>query len=390
MLRLLLKLGRQQGKWLASLAGLAGLLGGCVEQYLPEAIGTPPDYVVVEGFINLNGVTTVHLSRTRSLQAGAASPAEAKASVAILDEAGTRYPLAEQAAGTYTSASLTLSPSHQYQLRLRTAAGRDYASDLVAGKVSPAIDEVTWAVEPTGIQIYVGTHDATNATRYYRWEYQETWEFYSAFQSSYDYQNGQLVPRQDNINHCWHQEVSHAILLNNSSQFSQDVVAKFPLALLATNSERLGVKYSILVQQHAQTAEEFAYWEKLRKNTENLGTLFDPLPSQLSGNVHSLNDASELVLGYVGAGAVAEKRLFIDRSQLPRDLANARFVTGYEGCTQLDTVAVGNAAYYFGTGARVPVFAADGFLPPRRYTAGTPECVDCRLRGTNVKPSYWP
>ena len=145
MLSYLPKFIRHKGWRLASLASLVGLLVGCVDKYLPEAISTTPSSLVVEGFINLNGVTTVQLARTRSLQAGTASPAETKASVAILDEAGNRYPLAEQAAGTYTSASLTLSPSHQYQLRLRTAAGRDYASDLVAAKVSAPIDAVTWA-----------------------------------------------------------------------------------------------------------------------------------------------------------------------------------------------------------------------------------------------------
>ncbi|MEJ7664694.1 MAG: DUF4249 family protein [Hymenobacter sp.] len=53
-------------------------------------------------------------------------------------------------------------------------------------------------------------------------------------------------------------------------------------------SSKLYYLYSILVRQYALTPEEFAYWDKLRKNTENLGTLFDPLPSQLSGNVHRL------------------------------------------------------------------------------------------------------
>ncbi|MEJ7664696.1 MAG: DUF4249 family protein [Hymenobacter sp.] len=95
--------------WL-SLAGLGGLLSGCVDKYTPPVLSTPQNYLVVNGLINLNGVTTVQLSRTRSLSAGTASPVEAGASVAIQDEAGASYPLAEQAAGTYTSAALTLSP----------------------------------------------------------------------------------------------------------------------------------------------------------------------------------------------------------------------------------------------------------------------------------------
>ena len=382
---------RRRGQYLASsiLIGLAGLLGGCVDKYLPDVISTPQSYLVVDGSINLTGVTTVQLSRTRNLSDGATSPAETKASVIIQDNAGSQFPLTEQAGGVYTSASLALNPSHQYQLRLRTTTGREYASDLVAAKASPAIDSLVWAVESKGIQIYASTHDVLNAARYYRWTYQETWEFYSAYQSSFEYVNNKIVPRNENINHCWHVENSHAIILSNNTALSQNVVVNFPLTLLPTNSERLGVKYSILAQLHAQTPEEFAYWEKLRKNTETLGTLFDPLPSQLAGNVHCLSDATELVLGYVGAGGVAEKRLFIDRKQLPRSISNSPFLSPYQGCDTM-IVAVGNATFYFGDYTLLPIFPADNYMPPHAYTAATPACVDCRLRGTNVKPSYWP
>jgi hypothetical protein len=389
MLGYLSNFSRQKNWLAASLVGLAGLLGSCVDKYVPEAISEPQRSLVVDGSINLTGVSTVRLARTRNLSAGTVTSVESKASVAILDEAGNRYPLTEQAAGTYASASLTLDPSHQYQVQLRTAAGRDYASDLVPASASPTIDNVAWEVTPTGIQILASSHAATTATRYYRWTYQETWEFYSAYQSDYDYVNGKIVPRTENINHCWHNEESHTILLSNNTQLSQNVLSRFPLTTLATNSERLGSKYSILVQLHALSADEFSYWDKLRKNTESLGTLFDPLPSQLSGNVHCLSDASELVLGYVGAGGVAEGRIFIARADLPRSISNAPFINPYKGCTA-DTVKVGDTSFYFGGGAYVPIFPANNYMPPTAYSAGKPECVDCRLRGTNIKPSYWP
>jgi hypothetical protein len=389
MLRHLHKFTKRPLRQLAGLAGLASLLGGCVDKYTPEAISSPPNNLAVEGSINLTGVTTVRLTRTRGLTAGTVVPVEANASVAILDETGNRYPLAEQAAGTYVSGSLNLNPSHQYQLRLRTSSGRDYTSDLVAANESPTIDDVSWSVEPTGIQIAGSTHAAASATRYYRWTYQETWEFYSAYQSSYEYVGGKIVPRNENINHCWHVEDSHAIILSNNSALSQNVTSRFPLTVLPTNSVRLGNKYSINVQLRALTADEFAYWEKLRKNTESLGTLFDPLPSQLSGNVHCLSDPSELVLGYVGASGVAERRIFIARTDLPRSISNSPFISGYEGCV-FDTVQVGDAAFFFGSKGLIPIFPQNTMIPPTAYIGSTPDCTDCRLRGTNVKPSYWP
>lgn len=380
------------------LAALLLLLGGCIDKYQPDVIATPKSYFVVDGLINLRGVTTVRLSRTRSLTT-ATSPVEAKATVAIQDEAGARYPLTEQAAGTYTSAALTLDATRRYQLRVRTAAGREYASDLVAGKLTPPIDRLSWAVERNGVQLYVDAHDATNNTRYYRWTYQETWQYSTPFYSQFEFVNGVMRPRTDNIKDCWRTEISTDIALGNTARLSQDVVSKYPLLLPPGDSYRFRVKYSLLVQQYAQTAEEYTYWEKLKKNTESLGTLFDPLPTQLTGNVHGLTDPSELVVGYVGASSMSEKRLFIDRSEFP---ASITFLTGYEGlCQEPDTVLLPSFRFpnSLATGFTqeyLPLYEAYLYNPRTNvptligYVRGQALCADCRLRGTNVKPSFWP
>ncbi|RYY19332.1 MAG: DUF4249 domain-containing protein [Cytophagaceae bacterium] len=376
------------GRLLAVL-GLLLSLGGCIDKYQPAVTAAPQSYFVVDGLLNLRGVTTVRLSRTRSLTATTA-PVETKATVTIQDEAGTRYPLTEQAPGTYTSAALTLDASRRYQLRLRTAAGREYASDLVAGKLTPPIDRLHWAVERNGVQLYADAHDATNNTHYYRWTYQETWRFSTPYYSEFEYVNGAMRRRTDNIQDCWRTEASTNIVLFSTQRLSQDVVASFPLVLHPSNSPHFRIKYSILVQQYAQSAEEYAYWEKLRKNTETLGTLFDPLPTQLTGNVHGLTDASELVVGYVGASSMSEKRLFIDRSEFA---ASTAFLTGYENqCETPEVVLLGNVPTSF-TQEYLPLHEEYDQLTGTRligYTRSLGLCADCRLRGTNVKPSFWP
>jgi len=379
------------------LFALATLLSlpSCVDKYQPDVIATPQRYFVVDGLINLRGVTTVKLSYTRSL-ATAASPVEAKATVSIRDEAGASYPLTEQPAGTYTSAALTLDAARRYQLRVRTAAGREYASDLVAGKLTPPIDQLSWALERNGVQLYVDAHDATNNTRYYRWTYQETWRFSTPYSSEFEYINGAIIRRASNINiqDCWRTEASTAIVLGSTARLSQDIISKYPLLLQPGNDARFRIKYSILVQQYAQSAEEYAYWEKLKKNTESLGTLFDPLPTQLTGNVHGLTDASELVVGYVGASSMSEKRFFIDHTEFP---AGTNFLTGYENqCETPDTVSLPSVnnprSLDIGfTQEYLPLhesFTSRGAL--EGYTRSLGLCADCRLRGTNVKPSFWP
>jgi hypothetical protein len=370
------------------LATLLLLLGSCVTPFEPDVINAPNAFLVVDGSINLSGVTTIRLSRTQNVATTTTTPvAEGRATVTIRNAEGTVYPLMEQQPGTYTSAALSLNPNLKYQVHLRTATGREYESDLVQGKVTPAIESVTWDLSSKGIQIYVSSRDPSNSTHYYRWRYEETWQIQSAFQSNLQYRNGAIVERTEDVYNCWASASSTPILLSSTTQLSQDVVSNFPLTLLPANAPRFRFKYSILVKQSAQTQDEYSYQDKLKQNTETIGSLSDPLPSQLTGNVHCLNDAAEPVIGYVGAATVAEKRIFIANTDLPNTL---RSQTGYEDCTELYPILLANLSQFDGDGY-LPIA---GIYTPMTYKligyqAASAECSDCRRHGTNVRPDFW-
>lgn len=378
-------------------------LSSCREPYTPSLPTSTTDLLVVDGFINSQGSTLIKLSRTNTLAHASDPPlVESKATVYVQDDAGARYPLNESTtAGTYTSVMQTLNPARQYQLRITTKTGKDYASDLVPVKTTPPIDQLSWKFENDGVQVYLDAHDATRNTTYYRWTYEETWSFNSAYYSNLRYQNGVLVARsalsRDSLYTCWRTLGSTAIRQTTTLPLSQDAVRSFPLTLVPKTSEKLRIGYSILVQQHGETAEEYAYWDKLRKNTENVGSLYDALPTQLTGNVHCLTDASEPVLGFVGAHSVTEMRLLVLRNDLPKPVTWV-FETGYEDCLlkHLDEADRSLVQLYFRDNpTNIPVDTIS--LPPRvpgvpvpGFRAGSAACIDCRLKGTHTKPSYWP
>ncbi|WP_197070423.1 DUF4249 domain-containing protein [Hymenobacter sp. DG25B] len=371
-------------------------LTGCLDPFEPDVKGGQ-SLLVVDGHINSQGVTTIRLSRSIDLAQKSAAPVESNATMYIEDEAGTRYLLRETKPGTYASDTLDLPARQRVRLHFTTAKQREYASDYTPVKTTPAIDSVSWRLANGGVQIAVNTHDDTQQSGYYRWDYEETWEFTSAFVSRIELKAGQLTTRFEDIYHCWATENSPAIKLGSTKKLSQDVVSELPLTLLPSNSTKLQRKYSILVKQYALTAEEYGYWELLRKNTENIGTLFDPLPSQLTGNVHCLTDASEIIIGFVGAQTMSERRIFIDTGQLPR---NWSFATGYETCV-LDTLYRPHEnpppkikpipTQFFANVSYTPIeeYYIDGD-PYVYYLYSSTDCVDCRKRGTNVKPSFWP
>lgn len=371
------------------------VLGGCIDRYTPDVAPTEQTNLVIDGFINPRGRTVIKLSRTFSVNTQNAAPAETRAQLAIQDDAGQRYPLIESLAGTYTSAALVLKPDRQYQLRITTSQGREYASDLTPVVVTPPIDTLTFRVQSNGgIQIYVSTHDARNATRYYRWEYEETYQFTSAFESTIEYvpSTNRVRPRGASVFRCWRTEASTAILQGNTTQLTQAALVDYPL-IRVLPSVKLRIGYSLLVRQVGQTQAEYAYWETLRKNTENLGTVNDPLPARVTGNVHALTDAAEPVLGYVSVHSVTEKRLFIDARQLPvPQPGSVLFDPAYAFCGNTERVSVALGLLQFRLGASYPVLPVVSILTGDTiaYTVSSIDCVDCRQRGTNVKPSFWP
>ncbi|WP_324673148.1 DUF4249 domain-containing protein [Hymenobacter sp. GOD-10R] len=368
---------------------LALLLPGCIDSYMPDAINATKSYLVVDGLINSQGITTITLSRTYDIDAKTPAPVESGATLYVEDEAAARYTLLESTTkGTYTSSNQTLSPAKRYRLHIRTKGGKEYTSDYVTVKSTPPIDNVSWKPTNSGLNIYVNSHDDANNTRYYRWSYEETWEIRPLLVPSVEYLNRKMQDiRQPYPQACWITEKSTNIILGNTSSLGRDVVSDQLLRSFSTTSDRLYVKYSILVRQYAQTKEEYEYWSLLKKNTENIGTLFDPLPAQLTGNMHCLNDDTELALGYVGAGSVQEKRILISRGQLP---PTWRLQAGYESCVPPDTVSLTNVDNTFTNPVVIPVgpvFSSTGSL--KGYTQSSAECVDCRKRGSAVRPIFW-
>ncbi|MDO7875099.1 DUF4249 domain-containing protein [Hymenobacter sp. ASUV-10] len=378
-----------KGLFYSSWLILLGLLAGCIDPYMPDVISSPQSYLVVDGFLNSNGVTQIKLSRTYGLSGGTAAPKETRATLYIEEETGTRYQLRESSAtpGTYLSDALVLNPAVRHRLSFSTATGQTYASDYVTVKITPPIDSVTFRPEADELKILVNTHDDRDASQYYRWEYEETWETRPLLTPELEY--NKITDRLEPITVyfplvCWSNEKSANVNLSKTTNLNQDVVSNYVLRTLPAIADRLYLKYSILVHQYALTREEYQYWELLRKNTESIGTLFDPLPSQLSGNLHNVSDSNELVIGYLGAHSMTEKRIFIRRAQLP---AEWRIQSGYDDCIPpniLYFTAIRNLNNIFGTYSIIPLYQV-----PEGYAITSKECVDCRLRGTDVRPAFW-
>ncbi len=357
------------------------LLSSCVDVYRPPEISSPGTYLVVNGYFDSapGAVTTISLARTQNLTDPKLPPAETKAQVSI--ESGNKaiYPLKEGAAGAYTLTGVSPVPGQTYRLHIKTVGGKEYFSDYVPVVPTPPIDSVTWRPDDDGLQIHVNAHDPTNSTRYYRWDFQSTWEYTALYNSLLELKGNQIIDRIDPVFKCWNSDKSTNILTTSTARLSQDVVSQFPLVNIPKSSIKLGLKYSILVRQIGLTQAGFDYYDQLAKITQNIGSIFDPQPTQITGNIRPATTASDLALGFFRVGNVQSKRIFINRSQLP---GGWRTNTGLGGC-QIDTLTLKNILIM----QPAIISAEEG---TGKYFTSFPDCVDCRTQGGVTKqPDFW-
>ena len=364
------------------------LVSSCKDLYKPDVISSANSYLVVEGVLNAGtGPTSIRLTKTFKLDDTARLQAERNAQVVVEGRDNSTKGLFMTADGIYTSPGLNLTINQEYRLRIKTANGREYLSDYIVARNTPPIDSIGWVEDEKGVNIHISTHDASNNTRYYRWEYDETWEINSFYFSAFKYENGVVIERPftDNVYYCWKYDISHSILINSSARFETDNIYRSPLLSILRGNEKLAVRYSILARQYALDKEGYEFYEMMKKNSESLGSIFDPQPSEQRGNVKCISNPGELVIGYLSASTIEEKRIFIRRSQL-------NSWGFYQDCPELlvanhpDSIA---EAYQSGGSIYEAVYSpmGGGII---QYKYSYKPCVECQDRGgSNIRPSYW-
>ena len=362
-------------------------LEGCIDPYSISVSDGTMNLLVIDGFLNTSTQSvSVKLSRAQGIAVKESYPPVTQASVILEDEDGHTTELTEKEKGDYDVSLTSLTVSKKYRLRIQLPDGEKYLSEYIRPLISPPLDSVSWKPHEEGITIYANAYDATNQTRYYKWQYTETWSYYARFYSFFKLVDGEAIYRtqEENIYYCWGTEKSSTILVTSTTRLGQDRVNEFPLTFVAKGSRKVSKIYSILVEQRAIDEKAYDYWTQLQKTTENLGGLFDPMPSQVKGNFYNENNTSEPVLGYFSGGSVEQNRIYINFNDLPTHL----LVNEYGKQCEITEVLVEDLH-------KLPydkvLLESFGQFVILGYTVSTTECADCTsFGGTTTKPDFWP
>lgn len=362
----------------------------CIKAFDPQIKGSDSSKYVVMGRVSsADTLQTVNVSLSSPISRPNYE-AVSGCSVTIIDDRSNRFSLNEAENGDYTGYidPSYLFPGASFMVEVFLPDGTRIISDYDQMLACPIIDSVYFEIDEIegngisktkGIQFYIDLTGSPTDSREYLFEAVETWEYHSDYPLEWYYDGTvhHVVPPDYSMFVCWRTEKIPEIFTLNTKNLSMNASKRIPLHFVNNLTSRLLYGYSLLVKQVALSEAGYTFWDQMRLNSTQDGSLYGKQPIAIRGNLHNTSDPDSEVLGFFGASSVSEKRIFL--SNVIEVFAEtycspAVLRKGLREITPKDYPAylMGDAVRYY------PVLLND-------------ECVDCTtLRGINIKPAFWP
>ncbi len=368
-------------------------LPGCIDPFFPE-IDEEQILLVVDGMLtDQEGYHKVRISRSTSYSEPAYTP-EQGCQVDIRDGEGNTVVLMESEPGLYEQfvEQSFLRTNTAYQLHIRTTDGKEYLSEADSLLLCPPVNklyyeqEVRETYDPDfphyGIQFYTDLHIPDKYASNYRWELEETWEYHAPYTIRF-YYVGRIMDLgfdSDSLMYCWKTEKVNAIHTISAGHIEGNDVNKIPLAYVSNQSNRLKVKYSLLVKQYALSNRAYQYWNLLEEQNQESGGLYETQPARIQGNIHNITNPGERVLGFFNVSSVTQQRIFTEESfQFP--------IHDFE-CKLIPIGANNPLGFY--TVHEYPVYLVSESGTGWPFANADDVCFDCREGGGSLEPpDFW-
>ena len=384
----------------------------CIDPYAPKLKGYE-SLLVVDGLIT-DDISTYKIKLSRTIQEQDAIPEEITgATVYITDDNGTNTFLSDKGNGIYYSDSTEFNGiiGKTYVLHILMDDGNEYESEPCYMQSVPEIDSLYYIVDQElinngtekvdGIRIFLDSEEGGD-NRYYKWNFEETWKFKVPTPKKYNYIDTATIIPVEKINEfCWKTRESDDILIHSAYSGQQSQILQKPIFFIgAEKSDRLLIKYSMLVSQYSISKKEFDFWNNLKRVNETGADIFATQPFPVISNIHNLNNPEEQVLGYFQVSAVKQKRIYISFNEIqelnlpfyhypcerlelaPEDIPMPTYAPPLTW-DELYRIFCVTSDYYFVE----PKYKGVDVL--EKMVFAQPECADCEIDGSSQKPDFW-
>ncbi len=389
----------------------ASFFGSCTDPYALKT-NNFEEALVIEATIT-NELKHQEIKITKTYKLEATGPTTVSDAVVILkDNLGNTFEFAEQGDKYISIDEFKAEPSREYQLKIITDDGRSYVSttevlthETPLQSIVPTVTNVNGV---RGLEMIVNSFDPTNSSKYYRYEYEETnkiiapkWVPVKAVVTPNPFPGViDIVPRTTEAQICFTTKKSDKIILTSTNELSEDKVI-FPVRFIRDNDYIIANRYSIFVKQYVQNLAAYTYYKTLKELSGSDGILSQNQPGFFFGNIKSVENPEEKVIGYFEVSSASSQRIFFNFEDVfPNQLQPkypykcepdpllgsddpefffkfcfSPFDFSCAGYTVLSVLSSGSMVYYsFGD---------------NKYELYPTPCGDCTSFSSNLRPSFW-
>ncbi|WP_409417347.1 DUF4249 domain-containing protein [Flavobacterium sp. PS2] len=382
-------------------------ISSCTEQYAFKTSTFENILVVQANITNEYKKQEIKISRSYRFEESGPTTEEG-ATVFVTDNDNNSYSFSlEKTSGLYVSNNeFQAIPGKTYQLNITTKEGKSYSSSVQS--LTP-VNEIQ--VEPKietkdgkkGVQIVVSSYDPNAKTKFYRYEYDETYKVVAQSWTPYKLvlapftTNGRpdfiVVPREGESRICFTTKKSDDLLLMNTVGSSEDRI-NLPIRFISAKDPIIKERYSIIVRQYVQNLESYTYYKTLKSLSTSESIFSQVQPGFNYGNLKSNDNSSEKIIGFFEVSSISSKRIFFSYRDIfidepyppyPSECAyesykNCWGQTEDRSCRGEKILSIVNGpgldVLYYGTDKDSFVFI-------------TAACTDCTKISSNIKPLFW-
>jgi hypothetical protein len=377
------------------------ITNSCTEPYILET-NTYEEALVVEATItNELKKQEITLTKTSRFEDNE-TKTESGANVFITDNAGNQYDFEEEDGKYVSMVEFQAVPGREYRLNINTLDGRTFESSIEKLTNTNPIQSVTATVEPKdslrGVAIRINSFDPNNQSKYYRYEYEETYKIVApkwVDTKAVLNNNGSIsfVPNRTDIRICYSSKKSTELLLENTNILNEDRV-NFLVRFISDQNYIITTRYSILVKQYVESLAAYNYYKTLKKISDS-GSLLSPIqPGILLGNINAVSNPNSKVIGYFDVASVSTERIYFNYNDLfPNEPAPPYYTDCVEFCyAKCENFADQCPCTHDSKPGVTEDLATDAvryFLQSERtFWVYTP-CGDCTSFSSNIKPPFW-
>ena len=274
------------------------LVFSCIEPFDFNVKGDKSESLVVEGLItNEPGPYVVYLTRTTDYGSFIESIEKVvSANVIISDDLGNSDTLTETNPGVYKTNpdSIQGIQDRFYKVMIETTDGKQYESKSELLSSVPEIDSIyyefremrsTDGTRDNRINVYIDTSVPDNDGNYFLWR-------------------------------CTSEKNTDIIIADDKYVNGNKIEKKHVLSIPANNKDSFDGYYATIAQ-FSLTKKAYDYYYSIYQQIKMAGTIFEPQPAFIKGNIKNIYDPEEPVFGYFGASAITKASIFIPKSAIP-------------------------------------------------------------------------